>query len=177
MRSNSNHSTDQQTTRQHPVTHNTGILRMDWTCPRVNGEHAGVQDNLLEGENAQWSVGLVAGVIGHLFPPEVITKDASQAGAWSNVRVVGDCPHIVVHELPSQRVGVTEPADRQHHGIAEDTFPRSGECIEPQWAADLFPVVCCHVASWLTRWSHWLGYQDAPRSISKQPIDALVANG
>lgn len=87
---------------------------MDWTSLCINGEHSGVQDNLLEGENAEWSVGLVAGVIGHLLPPEVITKDASQAGARSNVRVVGDCPNIVVHELPSQRVSVTEPADRQH---------------------------------------------------------------
>lgn len=145
--SNSNRSSDQQTRRLHPVIHNTGVTRNDWTCPSVKGKHAGVQDNLLEGENAQWSVGLVAGVIGHLLPPEVITKDASQAGTRSNVRVVGDCPHIVVHELSSQRVGVTEPADRQDHSIAEDAFPRAGECSEPQWAADLIPVVCCHVAS------------------------------
>lgn len=110
-----------------------------------------MQGNLLKGKNAQWSVGLVAGVIRHPFTPEVIAKDAPQAGTWSDVRVVGNCPHIVVYELPSQRVGVAKPADRQQHGIAENTFARSGECREPQGAADLFPVVCCHVASWLAR--------------------------
>lgn len=69
----------------------------------------GKQD-LLEGENAQRSVGLVARIVRHPLAPEVVAEDVSEAGPRSDVRVVDDSPHIVVHQLPAERVAVAQGA-------------------------------------------------------------------
>lgn len=76
------------------------------------------REDLLEGEDAQWSVGLVAGVVRHPLAPEVIKKDVSEAGARSDVRVVDDRPNIVVHQLPVERVAVTQSAQGGQDGVA-----------------------------------------------------------
>lgn len=63
-------------------------------------------ENLLEGEDAQRSVRLVARVVRHPLAPKVVAEDVSEAGARSDVRIVDDSPHIVVHQLPVERVAV-----------------------------------------------------------------------
>lgn len=81
------------------------------------GQDAGVRvsrvRNSLEGEDAERSVRLVARVIRHPLAPEVVGEDVPEAGARSDVRVVDDSPHVVVHQLPVHRVSV---AQRAHCG-------------------------------------------------------------
>ena len=87
----------------------------------------GAGENLLEGENAQRSVGLVARVVRHPLAPEVVAEDVSEAGARSDVRVVDDSPHIVVHQLPAERVAVAQRAQGGQHGVA----PRRPRRLRP----------------------------------------------
>lgn len=55
----------------------------------------------------------MARVVRHPLAPEVVAEDVLEAGAGSDVRVVDDSPHIVVHQLSVERAAV---ADRAHGG-------------------------------------------------------------
>lgn len=94
---------------------------------RVGGWRGAGQVNLLEGEDAEGPVGLVAGVVSHPLAPEVVGEDAPQAGSWSHVWVVHDGPHVVVHELPVQGAAVGERA----HGQERAQTQQPGEPGEP----------------------------------------------
>lgn len=84
--------------------------------------------NLLEAEDAQRSVGLVARVVRHPLPPEVVGEDAAEARTGSDVRVVDYRPHVVVHQLPVQRVAVAQGAQGGQRGVAS----RGGSDIQPR---------------------------------------------
>lgn len=73
-----------------------------WFRGSKYGENVGAgkalkpEQNLLECEDAQRSIRLVACIVSHPFAPEVVAENIPEAGAWSDVRVVDDGPHIIV---------------------------------------------------------------------------------
>lgn len=80
---------------------------------------------LLESEDAEGSVGFVAGVVSHPLAPKVIGEDAPQAGPRSHIRIVGDGPYVIVHKLSPERVTVAERAHRHQRGVPEQLDSRS----------------------------------------------------
>lgn len=114
-------------------------------------------ENLLEGEDAQRSVGLVARVVRHPLAPEVVAEDVSEAGARPNVRVVDDSPHIVVHQLPAERVAVAQGTEGGQHGVATRSPHRLRPDGDTRLQTDfLLPSRCCHVGPGFSRGSAWL---------------------
>lgn len=81
--------------------------------------------DLLESEDAERTVGFVAGVISHPFAPKVIGEDAPEAGARSDIWIVSDSPNIIMNKLPPERVTVAERAHRHQRGIPEQPDTRS----------------------------------------------------
>lgn len=70
----------------------------------------------------------MARVVRHLFAPKVVAKDAAEAGPRADVRVVDDGPHVVVDQLPAQRVAVAQRARGDQRGVA-----RAGAQGERPW--------------------------------------------
>lgn len=111
-------------------------------------------ENLLEGEDAQRSVRLVARVVRHPLAPKVVAEDVSEAGARSDVRIVDDSPHIVVHQLPVERVAIAQDtqggqrdvATRSPHRLRTDRYSRL-------LAEFLVPCRRCHVGPGFPRGS------------------------
>lgn len=111
-------------------------------------------ENLLEDEDAQRSVRLVARVVRHPLAPKVVAEDVSEAGARSDVRIVDDSPHIVVHQLPVERVAIAQDtqggqrdvATRSPHRLRTDRYPRL-------LAEFLVPCRRCHVGPGFPRGS------------------------
>lgn len=75
--------------------------------------------DLLEREDAERTVGFVAGVISHPLAPKVIGEDAPEAGARSDIWIVGDGPYIIMYKLPPERVTVAERAHRHQRGVPD----------------------------------------------------------
>lgn len=118
----------------------------------------------LEGEDAEGSVGLVARVVRHLFAPEVVTEDAAQAGARTDVRVVDDGPHVVVDQLPVQRVAVAQRARGDQRGVA-----RAGSEGGRTLATCLFPPRRSHLKAGSQRSAAGLTVEEAGILQDKRP--------
>lgn len=107
-------------------------------------------ENLPEGQDAQGSVGFVAGVVRHSLAPEVVGKNVPPAGTWSYVWVVDDSPDIVVDQLPMERVAETQGTQSEQHRIAtvEPSRPRLDLHPRPLLLGFLLPsrhTRRCHV--------------------------------
>lgn len=126
----------------------------------------GQRENLLEGEDAQRSVGLVARIVRHSLAPEVVAEDVSEAGARSDVRVVDDSPHIVVHQLPMERVAVAQRAQGGQHGVATRSPHRLRPDGQPwRMVGFLLPPRRCHVGPGFSRGSAGLSMELGDTSI------------
>lgn len=102
--------------------------------------------NLLIGEDAKRSIGLVARIVRHPLAPKVVAEDVSEVGARSDVRVVDDRPHIVVYQLPAQRVAVAQRAKGGQHRVAERSPLRLRSDSHGRVLVGLLlPTRCCHV--------------------------------
>jgi len=108
--------------------------------------------DLLESEDAERTVGFVAGVISHPFTPKVIGEDAPETGARSDIWIVGDGPYIIMNKLPPERVTVAERAHRHQRGVPEQpdsrtrSRPRHGQPALHTGRSGFGPsAVRCHV--------------------------------
>lgn len=94
----------------------------------------------------------MARVVRHPLAPEVVAEDVSEAGARSDVRVVDNSPHIVVHQLPVERVAVAQGAQGSQHGVATRSPHRlRSDGHPPLLAAFLLPSQRCHVGPGFSR--------------------------
>lgn len=94
----------------------------------------------------------MARIVCHPFPPEVVAEDVSKAGAWSDVRIVDDSPHIVVYQLPPERVAVAQSAQGGQYGVATHVPSRFGPDAQPRpWAGFLPQSQGCHVGPGFSR--------------------------
>lgn len=117
------------------TTENSGLTKLLSSRPKELKEEKSSSSsetwrrNLLEAEDAERSVRLVARVVRHPLAPEVVGEDAAETRTGSDVRVVDYRPHIVVHQLPAQRVAVAEGAQGGQRGVASrgrsDIQPRT----------------------------------------------------
>lgn len=143
-------------------------------CPekRKQLQHERDAGCLLESEDAERTVGFVAGVISHPFAPKVIGEDAPEAGARSDIWIIGDGPYIIMHELAPKRVTVAERAHRHQRGVPEqpDSRSRPRQRAEPpphRGRSAFSPsVVCCHVGPRLACCSWEPSRGDVSRSIA-----------
>lgn len=93
-------------------------------CPRPGAGLRAGGGHLLEGENAEGSVRLVAGVLGHPLAPEVVGESGGHGSGRPHVGVVHDGPDVVMHELAPQRVAVAQGAQpRQHRRCHRSAAP------------------------------------------------------
>lgn len=96
----------------------------------------------------------MARIVRHPLAPEVVAEDVSKAGVRSDVRVVDDSPHIVVHELPTERVAVAQGAQGGQHGIATRGPHHLRPDGQPRLLAGfLLPSRRCHVGPGFSRGS------------------------
>lgn len=94
----------------------------------------------------------MARVVRHPLAPEVVAEDVSEAGARSDVRVVDDRPHVVVHQLTPERVAVAQDAQGGQYGAATRSPHRLRTDGNPRRLADfLLPPRRCHVGPGFSR--------------------------
>ena len=65
----------------------------------------------LEGEDTEWSVGLVRLLLLHGDAPEVIEEEVGERSAGEDVSVVSDGAGVIKHEATDERVEVAEDSD------------------------------------------------------------------
>lgn len=105
-----------------------------------------LKNNLLEGENAQWPVGLVACVVWHRLAPEIVAEDLSEAGACSYVGVIDYSPNVVVHQLTMDRVAVAQGAKAGQYDVSTcSVHPLQPSTYQLRLVTSLLNYLRCHV--------------------------------
>lgn len=114
----------------------------------------------------------MARVVRHALAPEIVAENVSEAGARSDVRVVDDRPHVVVHQLTTERVAVAKNAQGGQYGVATRSPRRLRTDGYPRQRAEfLLPTRRCHVGPGFSRGTEGLKVK------LKNPEDTSIPPG